>query len=196
MIMVAMHRVRLQWTGFVSGPAVSTLFFTPSADSSANAQTVVNRVAAFMTSIKSSIYGSCTWTVSGQVDVIDDHTGDLNGSWGVTGASDGGSGSVNPVPQANQLNIRFETGVVYNGKRVRGHMYIPGSCTFNAAGAPSGAILTQVPANMAALLGPTHPLTIWRRPIGPHGSINNGLGYPATAGLLQPKYAVLRSRRD
>lgn len=194
--MVNMHRVRVQWTGFVNGPSVSTVFFLPGTDTSANAQSEVNRMGAFLTAIKSSLYSALTWTVSGNVDVIDDITGNLQGSWGVTPVTDGGSGTINPVPQANQLNIRLETGVVFNGKRRRGHLYIPGSDTFNAGGSPSGAIVTQVPANIGALLGPTNPLVVWRRPIVPPAGSVPGTSYPVTSGVLQSKYAVLRSRRD
>lgn len=194
--MTIMHRVRLQYTGFVNGPAVSTLFFVPTTPTDSTAQAAVDRVRDFMVAIKPYIYAACTWTVSGQVDDVDSVSGDLQSSHAVVDRSDGGSGSINPVPPANQLMYRFETGQVVNGKRIRGHLYIPGSDTFNAAGQPSGGIVTASPAALSALVGTTTPLVVWSRPVGPHGAVRPGNARSIISSTLRSKYAILRSRRD
>jgi hypothetical protein len=178
------------------GPSVSTLFLIPATPTDATAQACVTKVATFLTAIKASFAGGQTWTVLGNVDDIDDHTGDLQGFHAVTPATDGGSASGDPLPPANQLNLRLETGQVINGKRFRGHWYLPGFGEFGSNGAPSGAIFANVAGAAAALYGGANPLVVWHRPKGPHGSIANGQAQNVTSIGVAPKFAVLRSRRD
>lgn len=191
-----MHRIRVNYSGVVVGPSVSTIFFIPAVPTDATAQACVNKVGTFLTAIKSSFAGGQSWTVSGFVDDIDDHTGDLQGFHAVTQATDGGSASGDPLPPAVQLNLRIETGQIINGRRFRGHWYLPGFGEAGSNGAPSGAIFANVAAAAPALLTGTNPLVVWHRPKGPHGSIANGVAQNSTSMTVVPKFAVLRSRRD
>lgn len=194
--MTTMHRVRVSYSGVVVGPSVSTLFFVPAAPTDATAQAVVNKVGAFLTAIKASFAGGQSWTVLGNVDDIDAVNGNLQGFHAVTQATDGGSASGDPLPPANQLNLRLDTGVVVNGRRLRGHWYLPGYGEFGSNGAPSGAIFASVAGAAAALYGGTNPMVVWHRPNPPGTGATNGTITNVSGITVAPKFAILRSRRD
>jgi hypothetical protein len=191
-----MHRIRVNYTGYVVGPAVSTLFFSPGTPTDATAAACVTKVAAFLTAIKSGVVSPTAWTVQGAVDDIDSDTGDLVGFHNGSSATDGGSASGNPPPPSLQANLRLNTSIVFNRRRVLGHWYLPGPAGVNAAGSPTGALLTTVAANYATLIGGTAPMLVFHRPKGPHGTVQHGLAVQVQSITVAPKLAVLRSRRD
>lgn len=194
--MTTMHRIRVNYTGYVVGASVSTLFFIPSTPTDATAQACVTKVAAFLTAVKAGFVSPTGWTVQGAVDDVDDHTGDLTGFHAVTSASDGGSASGNPPPPSLQANLRLATGQVINGKRLQGHWYIPGPAGVNAGGLLTATLPPLVATNAPALIGGTNPMQVWHRPRGLHGSIAQGVAQNVTGMTVAPKLAVLRSRRD
>lgn len=194
--MTVIHRVRVSYTGVVVGPSVSTLFFVPTAPTDATAQAVVTKVATFLTAIKASFAGGQAWTVLGNVDDIEATNGSLVGFHAVTQATDGGSASGDPLPPAIQLNLRLDTGQVVNGRRLRGHWYVPGYGEFGSNGAPTGAIFTSVAGAAAALYGGTNPMVVWHRPSPPNSGATNGTIHNVNGITVAPKFAVLRSRRD
>lgn len=194
-----MIRVRTLWTGGVVGGGVSTHYFLATAPpNTAQAQALVDRVRDFWAQLKPAILSTNTYTVSGVCDDLNYGSGVLQTSITVTSRSDGGSGSGEQLPPANQALIRWETGQFINGKRFRGRTFIPGITETCSNGAPTGVLLTAVPAAVTAI-DPTNasfPLVIWHRPLNPGPGGSGGDAKGVTSGALQGKFAVLRSRRD
>lgn len=194
--MAVLHRIRVNYTGYVVGTSVSTLFFAPASPTDATALASVNKVAAFLTAIKAGFISPTAWTVQGAVDDVDSVTGDLTGFHSVASASDGGSGSGSPPPPSLQANLRMPTNVIIDGRRLLGHWYIPGPAGVNAAGLITATLPPLVASNYPALIASPNPMVVWHRPKGPHGSIAGGTAVNVQSIAVAPKLAVLRSRRD
>jgi hypothetical protein len=69
-----------------------------------------------------------TVTVPGEGDKIDSGTGQVNGTW-VSGASHlaTGADTAERLPFISQVLVQFQTGHIVNGRRLRGHIFLPGS---------------------------------------------------------------------
>lgn len=197
---IPIYRVRASFITGPTGPAVSTFYFLPSSSvSSTEAQAAVDKVRDFLVPFKPAILATFTWTIQAQVDVLDALTGDLLQWFTVTSRTDGGSGTGEQLPSANQALVRLSTAGVRNGKRVRGRIFLPGSTELasDSLGHPAGAWLSGVATAMTSLTtGSTPSAVVWARPKGPHGAIQTGQVYSIQAGSMAPFFAVLRSRRD
>lgn len=194
--MAEIMQVRVAYTGgTIVGNAVSTLYFTPTGSDTADATAARDKLAAFFSAIKAN-FCQVVYHFGNTVDFLEGTTGVLLRSVSVPETIDSGSASGDALPAANQLNLRFETGVIVNSRRLRGHWYMPGFAEASSNGNPSGSIFTTVAsAKVALLAGSVRPI-VWHRPKGVHGSVALGLTAVATDALVIPKFAILRSRRD
>jgi hypothetical protein len=87
--------------------------------------------------------------------------------------------------------MRFETGVIVNGRRVRGRAFVPGlSEPMNtAAGNPLNTLVTlMISAGQGLITDPGNTLMVWSR--------THSQAHEATAAGASSKWATLRSRRD
>lgn len=194
---VNMYRVRTTFLGLGGQPWLHTFYYTSATFDATSAQQSVDGARDFWAAMKSSMVSSVTWTVSGTVDEILDTTGGLLGSLTVTARSDGGSATGDMLPPAIQGLIRWDTGVIVRGKRLRGHSYLPGSneTQNGSTGLPAGNIIANAAAAVTAgAFTPTPDLLVWSRPNAVKGYV--GQAHPVIAGSFQPQWAVLRSRRD
>lgn len=195
-----MITVRTTFAGVVNGPAVAThRFLSATAPTQAQCQAVVDRVEQFWIAMGAVMYGGLTYTVQGAVDVLDYVSGALNSSQACTSVSHAGtaSGGTEPLPNVIQGLLRLETGTIVNGKRFRGRLFIPGITEIYSNPAPTAAVITAGANAITAANGSsTFPWVVWHRPQNPGPGGTGGLTRGIVGGGIQPKWAVLRSRRD
>lgn len=193
---MAMYRVRTVFTGVTGSPYLSTQFFIASDPATgtlaAAAKTKVANMWAAMTTQMSNLL---SFTVQSPVDVIDPSTGNLENSFAVTPTPGVCNLTGDPLPFMSQGLIRVETGVILAGKRLRGRIFVPGPTeNVNGTGTPAGTYVSALTTAAQSLLAAGDPvLAVWHRP--PPGG-NTGLAVGAVGATGQPKWAVLRSRRD
>lgn len=203
--MTAIQRVRVAWTGFVGGPGVSTFYTDDFAGFSGAFSTL-------MASLKDSIPDTVKITVPNSGDTIDDTTGALLGSWnGTSGFFVQCTGDGHHAAPAGYM-IKWETGAIHNGRRVRGRTFIVpcSSNIYDADGTLIPAFLTGKQTALdtfVASMGTT--LKVWQRPRAATPSwtdvkgrthlaksATDGWASFVTSATIPDKTVVLRSRRD
>lgn len=197
--------VRTEWDGTSGGPGLTQFAVMGGTEfTSGIAQASVNAVRTFWDSLKVYLPNELKLTVLSTVDIYNDATGELTGSYAapvppttVLGTSAatyaGGAG----------LKINWNTGTIRNGRRVRGSTFIVPAATvvFSATGTidPSagGAVSTAATTLIANLSSGGAPLLVWSRPLVKDGSITRaGASAGVINGICGPKSAILRGRRD
>jgi len=155
-----------------------------------NAQLAVDATRDALLLLTTAFTSNLSWTVSGSVDVIDDVTGALVDQLGVTprsGNATGGLGTT--VPHVIQCLVQLRTQTFVAGRRLIGHMNIPGLLEANRSGDNANSTAVTQLQNMATSLANANPgLLIWSR--------THGTSAEVVTGLAQQKLSVLRSRRD
>lgn len=201
--------VRTAWSGTTGGPGLTQTFFDVAGTfgpiDATQAQAAVNAVRTYWDAIKALIPDEVILTVSAVVDQYDPVTGDLTGSvtaatppTSVTGTSAGN------YAMASGIRVNLPTGVIRNGRRVRGAQYIvpTTSTAFGTNGTVSSTSRTTINTAGTTLrsafttaglrvLVYSRPLTA-DEPNGPRvGDVAEVTGWDASE-----KGAVLRGRRD
>lgn len=203
--MAALERIRAAWSGFAGGPGVSTFYV-------GNASAMIAPIRQFFFSNSDLMPVDVHIQVESTGDVIESTTGLLTGSWSGTPVAvvDGTGTGAYAAPVG--ATVRWETGNVVNGHRVRGRTYMVPLLTtvFQAGGALTVAAMNQLRVNGQALIdGSPSQLTVFTRPrvavpswTDKHGKVHpaitaqpGGLSVVATA-FIPPKAAVLTTRRD
>jgi hypothetical protein len=152
-------------------------------------------LANFFSAIKSFVPAACTFSVDNGGDSIDPLNGQLMGSWGV-----GTSGPIvctgtGNFSLASGLLVRWDTGTIINGHRLRGKTYIVPVVVGNydsVGGVLTGTQTTVTTAAQAYVTAAGGTAVVWNRP-----KPGQAGGFSAvTTASVAPKVAVLRSRRD
>lgn len=195
-------RVRTEWTGLVAGGGLSTHYFTQVGDPSA--EDFKGVVQDFWNACGPQITNECVYRVLGEMDIIDETTGDLVGSLTTTDeAPTAGTSTEDNQPPATQTLLRLRTGAVVAGRRLQGRLFIPGPPR-NGTGdttVPTTASRAAYQNAAAALITATTgigPWVVWSRPVSGNPTVPDRAGSTAAVvnGSVWDKYAVLRSRRD
>lgn len=190
------YRVRTVFTGVTGTPWLSTQFFeTVDPPSLAEATAAQLKVRNFVNGYISAVSSTVSIAVQSTVDLLSETSGDLVDSFECGPFAGVGTLAGDPLPWAVQGSMRINTGVVRNGRRVRGKVFLPGATeNVNTAGAPTATYIADVNSAGATLLAaPASPgLCVWRRPV------NGAGGEAVTANGVDTLgyWAVLRSRRD
>lgn len=184
-----MLRVRVTLSGTSTGDALSTFYFNND-DSQAAATAAAAAVRAFWQALLGDVLTNATAQVQNEVAVIQPDTGDLSGVWPVSQDVVTFAGGSEPLPRQCQGLISLGTNTFVNGRRVRGHLNVPGPVeAVNAAGVPTstyrGDLLTA--ANGLRDNASTN-WVVWSR--------THGLMAEVTAPLVRTYWANLRTRRD
>lgn len=151
-------------------------------------------IGQFWSAVDGSLSSQVYWSVDPTGKELNPQTGGLLAEWASPTAINGqGGGAAQPVADATQINLAWNTSTVVNGRFLRGRSYIPGC----AAAALSNGNLAE--ANRAAittagqaLIDADLQLMVWHRP-------KNGIGgsaYMATSAVCRSELAVLRKRRN
>lgn len=195
-------RVRTEWTGLVQGGGLSTHYFTQVTGTTP--EDLQAAVQTFWNACALQITNECQFRVLGEMDVIDEATGDLVETLSTTdGATTTGGSTEDNQPPSVQTLLRLRTGAVVAGRRLQGRLFIPGPPR-NGTGdttVPTTASRNAYQAAAADLITATTgigPWVIWSRPVSDNPTVPDRPGTTAAVinGSVWAKYAVLRSRRD
>lgn len=203
---MAMYRVRVRTQGWTGGPGLSTFYFDDSAAGGAtNAATVAGRVRGAFDVIKSAFPTTWFAITSGQVDRLDEGTGDLVGSFSVAAPAivQGTAATTFFGPSPTMGGLILDTGTIVDSRRLKGHCNLgPVSATLTNFETPPTSLATAINAFGTALIGASPPLAtapcvVWRRPKSSGGVIvRAGLFRAVVGATASPEWFVLRSRRD
>ncbi len=186
--MAVLRRVPVVWSTGAGGPGVSVFYSTSAVDATADLQT-------FFGAIKSRFPTSITWSCAASGDEIESTTGALTGAWtGGTAWSDNGSAGAVTYAAGVGAVVRWDTGGLFNSRRLKGRTFLTGIETVNydSAGTIGSSCLTNF-TTAAATLAATGKLQIWHRPT-PGGS--NGGNSVVTGSAVPDRVAWLRTRRS
>lgn len=203
---MAMYRVRTRLQGWTGGPGLNTFYFDNDAGGGASgAATVVARVRGCWDIFKTTLPTTAIVNVQGQVDELDEESGDLVGSWNVTPPAvvlgTAATPQWGPAPAMGGLVL--DTAQIIDSRRLKGHSNIgPVAASVSNFETPPTGLLNNLNAFGVALIGATppmatHPAVVWRRPKKSGAIIvRAGLKRPILAAVASPEWFVLRSRRD
>lgn len=202
--MTELQRLRIQWSGFLGAPGVTTLYFVDAAVAQAKVQT-------FLTAIKTLIPTVVTMRIESSGDIINVQTGALTGAWTGGAQTPTVGTAVGNYSPATGFQARWECPEVINGHRVRGRSYfVPcGPVLYDPTGTIADATVTAVTGfgntlitsqvgNMAVWVRP-HPATpAWTdvrgRTHAATAARDGNFGVP-TSCSVPDKVCVLASRR-
>lgn len=182
-------KIPVSWTGGPGGPGVSVFY------SDAAATIPTGALGTFFNAVKTLIPSPITWTIPNTGDIVDSSTGTLVGSW-TQGTSTvvSASGSGSSYAAGSGAVVRWNTGGIVNGRRVRGRtFFVPVVGAIYSSGRILGTQVAVFQAAANALVASSGPdLRIWHRPTAHVG----GSAHAVTAAFVPDLAAVLRSRRD
>lgn len=187
--MTNLRQILTDWTTASGSGKVTVMYFLA-------AESVVDQRAAIHDLFNDMGVGlddSCSFTVRTSGVEIDDETGTLIGSWSEPTAQTGtGDGSGQPVADAIQVLLQWQTPAIVGGRFLKGRTFVPGLGNGNEAGgnlAPTaqttfqGIVDTFVDSDVG--------FGVWHRPAaGSGGSFDQVI-----SGTVWSELAVLRRRR-
>lgn len=201
--------VRTAWAGTSGGPGVNQLFLQQTGTfgqlTQTEAQNAVNSVRNFWLALAGLLPNEITLTTSTVVDHYDVTDGSLVYSTtaatqpATVAGSDTGSYSM-----ASGIKTQLQTGIIRNGRRVRGAIYIvpAASSAMSALGTvgttPRNTVNTAGSALLTALNGAGMQLVVYGRPVKDSNGVVTRLGAATVVSQFDTseKGAVLRGRRD
>lgn len=201
--------VRTSWSGTSGGPGLTQMRFEgitdPHSWDATSAQTVVNAARTFWDTIKVQIPDNVTLTVQPTVDVFNNISGELVGSYSAATPPASVAGTSAAVfTMAAGLKLNLNTGIIRYGRRVKGAWFIvpASSASFTTDGVVTGGTVTALNGAGAAMI--TALATSNIRPIVYSRPKEAAGGNPARDGAeaavvsfsTSPKGAILRGRRD
>jgi len=188
--MATIERLRVLWTGApITGPAVSTFFFT----SGSSGMTTALR--SFFVSIASVLPTSVQVQVTAAGDTLNDTNGALAGVWtDTTVSSVSGTDGTGPIDGVG-ARVKWLTSGVFGGRRVIGSTFLVplGRGAMTSNGQPDGTTQSTIQAAANALVTATAGhFVIWSRP---HSGGSDGISSPVLAAQASGEVSWLRSRR-
>jgi hypothetical protein len=160
------------------------------------AQQAADAVRAFWASLASTLGNGVSAQVESDVAHIDENDGSLTGASATTTTAVAFTSSGEPLPFATQGLIRWTTGVVVNGRFLKGKTFVPAFTETNSTGgAPTAATLSSMSTAAQNLMADANStLVVWHRETAP--GAGDGEAVFVTGHTEWAKWAVLRSRRD
>lgn len=188
--MAEFMRVRTVFTGLPGSPYLNTAYWVSAANDATSAQQAVDAMRDFWAAVASNITSGGTWTVEGDVPVLESTTGDIVRANAVTLRSGATTLSAEPLPAATQGLIRLNTTVFVGGRRILGRWFVPlPGENANVNALPSSLYISGINTALATLTSaPVPDLVVWSR--------KNGSFHAVSTAAVRPMWAVLRSRRD
>jgi hypothetical protein len=199
-------QVTWTWTGFQGAPGYTNLFFLSSNGDATEASNVVTKSTVLWTGLKPVLPTAVNITMSEDIRLIDDQTGDLRNSFTYAGSPVvGGSAGAGAYSGPSGAVIRWITGQVHGKHLLVGRTFVVpmiGSAFGPTGQLASATVTTLATAADAMRTAPGPAFGIWGRPRAAKtvGGITRpaliGAWHPATSEAVPNKAAVLRSRRD
>lgn len=193
---MAVSRVTAVWQGFPGAPGYTNIFFDAfGADDFVDAE--VARVRSFFNSLLIRFPSSVTISVSPEVSIFDEVSGELLGYSTADETPDDveGQGSSSYSGPSGAV-INWSTDTVNRGRRVRGRTFLVplADAVYDSSGTLSTAALNDLRDAAEILMGDGDgpQFVVWSRPRDGAG----GALAPVTSYRVPDMAAVLRSRRD
>lgn len=189
--MANMIEVTTTWNPPSGVTTKSVMYFGPGADPSI----VRLRVHELWDALSHALSNQCSWSVDTEGRILDSSTGTLLGSWTeATTRADAGIGTGQPVADATQALLRWQTGTVVSGRFLQGRTFVPGleGNELLAGNLGAATVTSFVAAQASFLLATSGQFGIWHRPKAGAG----GVWVPVTGGSTASELAVLRRRRN
>jgi hypothetical protein len=152
------------------------------------------RLNSFLQSIMQYFSDSVTWVIATDGKVLDEATGQMTGLWTEATPFVGqGGATVEPVADATQLLVRWNTNTIRAGRFVLGRTFLPGLAIDSLAdGNVAPAVIGPISTAASSFAGANSGFSVYSRP------------RPGTPGALvtinssgvSPELAVLRRRRN
>jgi hypothetical protein len=198
-----MLRVKSKWTGFNGAPGYTNFYFRDfsagNEPTQAQADGAVARTSTFWANVKSRFPTNVTVQVQGDVEVVEETTGEMKSVFSVTPpVAHVGSATSSIYSGPVGAVINWRTDGVRNGRRVRGRTFLVPIANENFAvdgtldNTKQASILSAAVA-LADSTG-TPDLGVWARPTSPGAT--DGAWWLVKAATVPDMAAVLRSRRD
>lgn len=184
-----MLEILTDWTTLNADTGVTVMYFddaTPVADARLALSTL-------WADIDAVLHEGTNWTIRQDGRVIAEATGTLTGTWFASTPYTGtGQSAGNPVGNATQMLLRWQTGVIVSGRRVAGRTFVPGLASGSTSGGQMRSEAT-VTVNTACetFTNATSGFGVWHRP----KPAQAGSHHVATAGNVWSELAVQRGRR-
>jgi len=196
----------MKWTGFNGAPGYSVMHFRDftagdgagGADTQPLAQGAAQRVYDFFFAIRSLLPAPVRLDVEPDVDVLEDTTGELLNSFGITPPAVISGTVAGTYSAASGAVVNWRTGGIRAGRKIRGRTFIVpiAASQYDAAGQLATASRTTLTTAAAALAAQTGSpdLGVWARPTAAGAS--DGKWSVVTGSNVPSIAAILRSRRD
>lgn len=187
--MANISRIKVDWSGTaVTGAGLTTFYsndVTPTA--------LPGAVLTFFDDLKAIVPAGVTWTIPSSGDLLDEADGELQGGWTASGGGAVSSTGTAVHAQGVGLRIKWVTGGVVAGRRVRGSTFIVPVVTDNlqADGTFRTNEINVMGAAALALLAADPTLVIWSRP----APGRSGTSHLITSVATPDAISWLRSRR-
>jgi len=183
------REIVVDWTTASGGGKVSVFFFDTTG-------TVSNQrldLATFLGNVDGALDNSVSWTIRVAGRDLDDSTGALIGAWTEGTTRTGvGNNATEPVADATQVLFQWHTGVIVNGRFLRGRTFIPGlTNSILSNGNILAANVASFDAFAETFLASSDTFGVWHRPTSGTG----GSFHLATSATVWSELAVLRRRR-
>jgi len=204
-------RLRASSTGYTGAPGLYTFYFTTPTEEPGDAVLASVRVRALLVELAKAMTTSTVLTLLPQVDLMDPATGDVTGSFIISGAAivpvPGTGGSQGLPPQAALL-IQWRSSEFEAGRRLTGRTFVSPLVTTTALATadsvPAPGIRTTLQTAVTAYLdngGGSVDAVVWRRPrpartLPTPQSARPGRTAVLTSATIGTKFATLNSRRD
>lgn len=186
--MTLLNRIPVVWTGTpTNGGGLSVFYFLEGVGTPAQQVTAVN---TFLGATDDQRSTALQWQCGQEVDTIESTTNQLVGTTGFAPAVGFGTNSGEVLSPATQGLLRMLTPTVFNGRLIRGRLFLPGPTeSVNSVGRPAVTYRADYEAAAAALIADAN--TTWV-------VYSRAAGAPAavTAANMWTEWATLRSRRD
>jgi hypothetical protein len=199
----SLARIRTIWSGVAGSPYYTNLYFTDNPSDPPGIQPYADAWFGFLSDLTTTMHSNVTAVIQDDVPIIDDVTGDLTGARTINGGTIDMQGAGDMLPPTVQLPVRLETGVVRDGRRLRGKFYLP--CQIEGlndpTGVPTNALIQLVQSSFTEFLTAADELRVWHRPRAasagpPPVEARAGDSVIVSGGGPLPYWGSMRSRRD
>lgn len=152
--MAGLFRVRTSWAGPGGSPWLTTLYYRiVASNNQAGADAARSKTINFLNQQITAVHTSVTLALDQTVDVLDEATGALTGSFTVAAFGGAGTATGDLLPLTTQGVLRINTSTILNGRRLRGKIFVPGYTEArNVAGAPDSVMIANTNTAAAQLL--------------------------------------------
>lgn len=182
-----MRRVRIPWNTGAGGAGLSTFYTLDSVDATVELNT-------FWNAVKAVVSDTVNFSVPSNGDVLDAATGALTGAW--TGGTAGTYTGTSHGAYAAGCGafIKWNTGIVVNGHRVKGRTFIAPilSAGYDVDGTIASGYLSII-QNAATTLAGSGKIYVWHRPTP--SSPGSGVMCLITSATVPDQTTSLRTRR-